>query len=342
MLWGSNRRLQSREYRVESKTGGLLTVGFKAFVLLTGIIVFSALFLNNVFAGISNYIIYYAANDGGPNWRILSANVYPDRTERQLAIDLGPAGSLDAAHAFSQSVLIEDNGTYVMYYAGHDGSNWRILKATSVDGVKWVKQGVCLNLGAKGAFDSEHVVYPCVLKDGRLYKMWYTAYDGKGHWRIGYAESQDGTIFKNRQIALDIGPAQALDAVHVHTPVVIKSGGIYIMYYAGYGGNPLAWRILRATSSDGINWSKQGLVLDIGQKQGPDAQNLLPGSVIFEEGVFKMWYWAHGDIWKILYAQSYNGVDWEKKGIFLDAGPVRSLDFRGLAVPAVYRYEEKK
>jgi len=302
-----------------------------------------ALAIDNI--GKSNYKIFYTGNDGGPNWRILYTTISADNKEgeRKLVIDLGPTGSLDSAHAFSASVLKVKNG-YVMYYGGNDGSNWRILRAISADGINWIKQGLCLNLGSAGTFDSVHMVYPYILKDENLYKLWYTAYDARGHWRIGYADSQDGIIFKNRRMVLDVGAMGSLDAEHVHTPVVIKQGSIYTMFYAGFGGTPAAWRILRATSMDGLNWSRQGLALDLGQAGEFDSANLLPGSIIYSGGLFKMWYWAQGTNWRILYAISKNGIDWEKKGIIIDLGPMRSLDSRGLVVPAVVEEigEEKK
>ncbi len=290
--------------------------------------------------------MWYSANDGGPNWRILTS-------DRDLAIDIGGAGSLDSAHAYSCSVIHEiaspDNSSviarseatkqslnsYTMYYGGYDGTNWRILRATSTDGQKWNKEGVALTLGVRGSFDSLHVVYPYVLIDNGKYKMWYTANDGGKHWVIGYAESDDGIIFKNHQLALNVGQGNALDAEHLQSPVVLKQGGVYQMWYAGFGGTPPAWRIMRATSTDGIHFQKQGLVLDRGNTNDADNNNLLPGSVLFSEGTFKMWYWGQGTNWKIFQAVSKNGIDWEKKGIVKDLGPSQSLDQRALVVPAV-------
>jgi hypothetical protein len=298
---------------------------------------------NNI--GKETYRIFYSANNGGPNWRILSAHIDEANKvgERKLVIDIGLAGTIDSAHAFSQSVLKEKNG-YVMYYGGYDGINWRILRAVSFDGLDWTKQGLCINLGMPGNFDSVHMVYPYVIKEENIYKMWYTAYDGRSHWRIGYADSADGIIFKNQRMVLDVGPGGSLDTDHVHTPVIVKQGSIYTMYYAGYGGYPPAWRILRATSTDGLNWTKQGLVLDLGEAGEPDSNNLLPGSVIYKDGLFKMYYWAQGSNWRILYATSKNGIDWQKQGVALELGPMRSLDFKGLVVPAVVEEagEEKK
>jgi hypothetical protein len=282
------------------------------------------------------YKVWYSANDGGPNWRILTATLGEDNKdgERRLAIDIGTVGSLDSAHVFSQAVLREKNG-FTMWYGGYDGENWRILRATSSDAMNWEKQGIALKLGDTGEFDSMHMTYPFVLKDENIYRMWYTAFDGKTHWRIGYADSQDGIIFKNRKVVLDTSGAGSLDCEHVHTPVVLKHGGLYNMYYAGYGGFPRAWRILRATSLDGIKWTKQGMVLDLGEAGDYDSTNLLVGSALYSEGMFKLWYWAQGSNWRILYATSKNGIDWEKKGLALDLGQGRALDSRGLVVPAV-------
>ena len=282
------------------------------------------------------YKVWYSANDGSPNWRVMSSTLAEDNTsgDRKLAIDLGPVGSLDSAQAFSQTVVKEKDG-FTMWYGGHDGENWRILRATSADGVNWEKQGLALKLGDGQEFDSVHMTYPFVLNDENLYKIWYTAYDGKSHWRIGYADSQDGIIFKNRKAVLDVSGPGSLDCEHVHTPVILKHGGIYSMYYAGYGGFPRAWRILRATSLDGIKWNKQGMVLDLGEPGDYDSTNLLLGSVLYSEGIFKMWYWAQGSNWRILYATSKNGIDWEKKGLALDLGGSRTLDARGLVAPAV-------
>lgn len=287
------------------------------------------------YQGKVSYQVFYSGNDGGPNWRILSTTIGLNKKEgeRRLAIDLGPAGTLDSAHAFSQSVIREKKG-YVMYYGGYDGSNWRILRAISVDGINWMKQGVCLNLGADGSFDSVHILYPYALKEQDTYKIWYAAYDGS-HWRIGYAVSGDGVIFKERRPVLDVGFSGGLDSDYVQTPAVIKQGSIYTIYYAGYGGSPRAWRIMRATSSDGISWIKQGLVLDRGGNLEPDSNNLLCGSVTYSQGIYTLWYWGQGTNWRILYATSTNGIDWQKKGIILDLGPMRSLDNRGLVVPAV-------
>lgn len=283
----------------------------------------------------TSYLMWYSANDGSPNWRILTAS-------RQLAVDIGKPGSLDSAHAYSSSVIREEQG-YTMWYGGYDGENWRILRATSSDAKNWAKQGVALNLGEPGNFDSVQVVYPYVIKVGDTYKMWYAANDGTKHWRIGYAASVDGIIFKERQLALDVSPAAGLDSEHVQSPVVLKQGSVYIMWYAGFGGYPPAWRILRATSLDGISWQKQGLALDRGTAGDNDSANLLPGTVIYnnKEGKFTMWYWAQGSNWRIMQAVSKNGIDWEKKGVVLDLGPVRSLDSRALVVPTVI-IEEKK
>lgn len=106
------------------------------------------------------------------------------------------------------SILIE-NGLWRMWY----GSNlsWgatekdmaHVFKyAESNDGIHWNRKDiVVLPLKDNGEFALSK---PCVLKDNRVYKMWY-AYRGKGY-RIGYAESADGIRWTRMddQVGIDV------------------------------------------------------------------------------------------------------------------------------------------
>jgi hypothetical protein len=67
--------------------------------------------------------------------------------------------------------------------------HWYHIKyAESDDGINWVRKGIiCIDFKSQ---DEYAISRPCVLKDGELYKMWYS-YRGTSY-RIGYAESEDG------------------------------------------------------------------------------------------------------------------------------------------------------
>lgn len=103
---------------------------------------------------------------------------------------------------------------------------------------------------------------PFVLKDGGVYKMWFGASDGN-NTRIGYAESPDGINWQVRSSSVvDVGLPGSFDTKDVETPAVAKVGGIYHMWYSGRKSTGSAsvtddaFQIGHATSTDGINWTK--------------------------------------------------------------------------------------
>jgi len=96
---------------------------------------------------------------------------------------------------------------------------------------------------------------------------------------------------------------------------VIKEGSLYKMWYAGYGGSGTSWKIGYATSTDCINWVKQGFVLDVGSSGSWDDTHVIDPFVIHEDGIYKMWYndfEVSTNRMEIGYATSINGISWIK------------------------------
>lgn len=71
------------------------------------------------------------------------------------------------------------------------------------------------------------------------------------------------------------------------------------------------YHIKFAKSIDGINWIREGKVAI--PYLSDDEYAISRPSVIFEDNVFKMWYSYRGDRYRIGYAESTNGEDWERK-----------------------------
>ena len=105
--------------------------------------------------------------------------------KKGVVIPLGATGEFDDVHTHTPSVL-ERNGRVHCYYAGYDGSTYRLGLAISKDGVHFTKKGVVIPLGATGEFDDVHTYTPSVLeRNGRVH-CYYTGYDGSV-FRIGLA-----------------------------------------------------------------------------------------------------------------------------------------------------------
>ena len=227
--------------------------------------------------------IYNAWSTNGLDW-VKTNNVTPANSESVSTdgrIPLGTVAALgDSSHA-RMPWVIKDGSTFRMWYTGNNGS-WRIFYASSPDGYTWTKltNGVeaannntgtlgRIPLGLAGSGDSGGALWPCVIKDNGVYKMWYSGNNGS-YYRIYYATSPDGltwTKYNNSvptsndvtgtlgRIPLGATAARG-DVTHVRTPCVIKQGMTYLMWYTGFASNSVQ-RIFHATSLDGLTWTKK-------------------------------------------------------------------------------------
>ncbi|MDO8681911.1 MAG: hypothetical protein Q7N50_00320, partial [Armatimonadota bacterium] len=147
--------------------------------------------------------------------------------------------------------------------------NFRIGYATSPDGIHWTKRpgkagsGSVLGLGTEvkndfhgyGQPDYKGAGQPFVIKEGLTYRMWYEGFDGRV-WRIFYAVSNDGVKWDAKGALLNGGSRGSLDELGLRNPVVIKRKGEYELWYQGRSGGLPNYHVLRATSPNGIGWTK--------------------------------------------------------------------------------------
>lgn len=103
---------------------------------------------------------------------------------------------------------------------------------------------------------------------------------------------------------------------------VLYLNGMYHMWYDGahgiHGALP-PHSIGYASSSDGIHWTKYGNnpVMTIGSEGSWDAQNISDPCVIFDGGIYHMWYVGTDDVWDwnavwIGHATSADGIQWTR------------------------------
>lgn len=138
--------------------------------------------------------------------------------------------------------VIRDADRWRMWYVSNLG--WRprekgdphyvvhIKYAESNDGLAWERDGhVCIDFASPGEYA---ISRPCVLKDGELYRMWYS-YRGDAY-RIGYAESHDGLEWERRddEAGIDVSPGD-WDSEMVEYACVFDHGGSRHMLYNGNG-----------------------------------------------------------------------------------------------------------
>lgn len=247
----------------------------------------------------------------------LSTPVPPEVLFRQgLVLPNGTGSDPDSMQAGKPTVLF-DGGAYKMWYYGCSSSYaCTIDYATSGDGRVWSKHGAVL--GPAGALE-QLVAYPSVIKIGLVYWMFYTGYD-YSTYRIFAAASLDGITWARQGLVLDVGSPGAADSYGVQFPAVLYNGTGLTMWYTGTDGPtpPNAW-ILRATSPDGLAWTKHGQVLPRGPPGSLDAYQAHSAYVQVGGPRYQMMYSGspNSSVNYILYADSPDGVSWQKRGLAL-------------------------
>lgn len=176
-----------------------------------------------------------------PFYFYIGAAVSTDRGASWHKVSRAPILGRDESDPFltaSPFVLIE-NGVWRMWYvscvrweAGEAGPKhfYHIKYAESRDGLQWnSERPVCIDFKSE---DEYAIARPWVVKDGNLYRMWYS-YRGPAY-RIGYAESSDGITWKRRDEDSGIPVSEAgWDSEMVAYPCVFRHGNSLYMLYNG-------------------------------------------------------------------------------------------------------------
>jgi hypothetical protein len=163
------------------------------------------------------------------------------RTFRPLSdAPLLDRSSVDPFLTASPWVMI-DGGVWRMWYVS--GASWiiddgkpkhryHIRYAESRDGLAWDRRGVvCIDFKSD---DEYAIARPCVVRDSGTYRMWY-AYRGD-RYRIGYAESADGIVWRRMDNAagIDVTPGN-FDGDMIEYACVFDARGRRLMLYNGDG-----------------------------------------------------------------------------------------------------------
>ena len=136
-------------------------------------------------------------------------------------------------------VMIED-GVFKMWYwsclkwsSGPDiHYNTVIRHAVSTDGMVWNSHPhICI----EPDFSDEYAVgRPWVIRDGPVYKMWYSIRSFTELYTIGYAESKDGIHCVRKDDEVGIGKSEnGWDSEMICYPCVVEVKSTRLMFYNG-------------------------------------------------------------------------------------------------------------
>jgi predicted GH43/DUF377 family glycosyl hydrolase len=192
---------------------------------------------------------------------------------------------------------------------------------------------------AFAGWDWRSVLDPTVIKEGTLFRMWYTGRAWDWSFRIGYASSPDGVNWTKHADNPILVPDAGWEAGSVRLNSVLKHGALYHMWYNNGSHDAIG----HATSLDGINWTKDSVhnpVLGAGAPGSWDEGGAFLAFVLWDMGVYRMWYsgGASGlDTARLGMATSPDGFTWTKSGAnpVLDTGGPSTWDATWVADPSV-------
>ena len=211
-------------------------------------------------------------------------------------LEIGKPGTFDDNGIMVTSVVKVDDRTFYMYYAGFELSDkvrYRILTgmAISTDGGLTFARFSDVPILERSKKELYFRGGPFVLKRGNLFRMWYVAgsswtlISGKQMpvYVLKYIESKDGFTWPSEGTTV-----MELDGIDEHgfgRPWVVdsSSGGLE-MHYSIRRMSLGAYRLGFATSSDGLNWSRndEGLNLDV--QAGSHASTAIMYSAVINTG----------------------------------------------------------
>lgn len=219
-----------------------------------------------------------ATSRDGQHWREGDEQepvLAPPRLREGQLVPPPSAGPFDARQAFGAWVA-RDGAGWTMWYTGWSGERrslgpglservgFRIGLARSPDGRRFEKvpgpagAGAVLGPGPSPE-DGLGVGQPALLREGPAWLMWYEGYDGRA-WRIFRATSGDSRAWHKQGLALGLGEPGSLDERGARNPVVLRRGGGYELWYQGLSARSPGIHVLRATSPDGLAWTRRGEV----------------------------------------------------------------------------------
>ena len=288
------------------------------------------------------YRIAYAYSADGLKWikPVVGAVEYAGSTANNLLdFTLGQSGSWNHVMMASCGVLrLSDR--WRMWVAGYYRDAENALHSQmgyyeSDDPFHWKPMGgqpVVPN-GPDGSFDWGFTRVPCVIREKGVYRMYYTASDGRDNWFVGYAESTNGRRWNKPRLnvfdyngSTDNNLVLAAEPVRgelrVAHPWVFRDGNVYRMYYS-VSLEVGKYCIGEATSQDGLHWIKdsQTVILEGGPQESFDYWYAAIPKVVRDSDGYRMWYTGYNGgtasaegaaAYALGYATSPDGLHWHK------------------------------
>lgn len=237
-----------------------------------------------------------------------------------------PSGALPWARSYAANPIAEHvaEDLYRIYFSTRNEQNKSSIGSILIDindptQVIEVAEDPVLLPGDIGMPDDSGVSIGCILPvNGKryLYYMgWNLAVTVPWRNAIGLAISAEGQREFQRYSRFPIINLDEIDPYTISYPWVMIEDGRYRMWY----GSNLKWGpekrdmlhiIKYAESSDGITWERPDIICI--DSKGPEEYAICKPCILKDGGTYKMWYCYRGLTYRIGYAESTDGIHWNR------------------------------
>ena len=287
----------------------------------------------------------------------MTKNNYPSNKWIKKGLFFEPNHSLfwSKTHCMIPTPFFIDEGLIKLFYSGRDNQNRSHIGYITVDlkkNCKIIDQSFepVLSPGKLGCFDDNGVTPSCVIslnKDeiGLYYIGWNPGSTVRMHIYGGLAISRDQGETFERWSEAPILERTKNDPYLNTAPWVVKTNNEFRIFYVSgvewINKDTPRYNIKTAISKDGFNWERRGKVaIDF---KNPQENALARPYVIKEENIWKMWFSYKGNSYKIGYAESSDGENWERldnqAGINLSEN---GFDSEMIEYASIIKYRDKK
>jgi hypothetical protein len=176
-------------------------------------------------------------------------------------------------------------------------------------------------VGPLGAFDDRGASASAAVEhDGRIflyYTGWSLGVTVPFYVFLGLAISHDGGRHFEKVSRAPILDRTDHDPFMTGHPAVLLDNGVWRMWYVSCSG----WRLVNgaprhdyhiryAESSDGVHWRRDGRICV--DYSSPDEYAIARPWVVRDGDTYRMWYSHRGKAYRIGYAESPDGLTWER------------------------------
>jgi hypothetical protein len=209
-----------------------------------------------------------------------------------------------------------------------------------------VSERPALDLGGLGAFDDAGVTTSCLVEHGGRLYLFYTGWSlGVSvpfYLAAGLAVSDDGGETFVRASEAPILPRTDADPYLTASPWVLRDGGRWRMWYVSgsrWEATPVGPRhyydIRYAESSDGRRFEPTGRVCVT--YADPTEHAFARPCVVKDGGLYRMWYAVRGKRYRLGYAESRDGLAWERNDARAGLEPAAfGFDSEMLCYPCIH------